>query len=87
MCIIDSSNTLCLSLGEYNGIGQYWGGDNKLSRISAGSITKIFVGAIDYSIALFQLWIKKWQGHNLLLSGGEILKVVAEREYCQTTIN
>ena len=77
---------MCLTLGEYNGIGQYWGGANIHSRISAGCGTKIFVGVIVYTIALFQLWINKGQGHNLLLSGGEIFKVVAERN-CQITIN
>ena len=65
---------MCLTLGEYNGIGQYWGGANIHSRISAGCGTKIFVGVIVYTIALFQLWINKGQGHNLLLSGGEILR-------------
>ena len=79
-------NTLCLALGRHNGIGQYWGGTNRHSRISAGCGAKIFVGTIDYSIVLFQLWINKGQGHNLLLSGGEILKVVAEQN-CQITIN
>ena len=78
---------VCLTLGEYNGIGQYWGGNNKHSRISAGCVAKIFVGAIDYSIVLFHSWINKEQGHNLSYPGGEILKVVAEREYCQITIN
>ena len=52
----------CVNFEGYNGFGQYWGGDNKLPRISAGNITKIFAGVTIQIITRFNSWINKRTG-------------------------